>query len=234
MMTVACCGGVDILLLLFVFVVGGSSLLFFTYLPYRAAMNSLGRSGKLSGQPFTLFGLSFLGSLLWLGGTALGTMALVELDRNAGVAVPLIVALALMGAIGWRVLLIAWLTSKKPRNRKVETPVPPLQVWFQDLLVAILCYGAGLTIAATFADFNPKRADEFLPIAIYLLAIGTFGGFVSLDIARRSPWGKDPLKRALMFILIFSIFPLTAPLALIAYWRWRRALRLMPAPEVTS
>ncbi len=220
----ACCSGLDILLILAAIFFGGTGLLFFTYWPYRAALKHLAASGRLSGKPFTLFGAAFGGACIWIGGTWLGLAGVLRMTNERSATFWLIAVLGIVGSVGWVLLLIMWLATRRRKTQPSET-VPPLQVWFQDLIVAMLCYGAGLTIAGAMNDFNRTRAEEFLPLAIYLLMAGSFGLFVALDIARRSPWGKEGVKRALMFVMIFTVFPVTLPIAMLAYWRWRRALK---------
>lgn len=219
-MIIACMGGIDIVVILAALIGGGTGLLFFTYWPYRAAMNNLAR-GPLFGKPLALFIAAMVGCAVWLGGTWMIIVAALSLQK--GLEGPLIV-LGVMGSLGWMVLLAAWLSTRR-RREIPAAPVAPMQVWFQDLIVAVLCYASGLTIVAGFNGFNPARAEEFFPPAIYLLAAGSFGLFVALDLSRRSAWGQEPLKRASIFVGIFTLFPVTLPAAVAAYWRWRRAIR---------
>ena len=220
----ACLGGFDILMILGVITVGAFGMLFFSYWPYRAALNALAR-GPLAGKPAALFILALLGAALWIAATW-GFMVSV-MSINERKTMPLFVLLGLAGTIGWFVLLVGYLSGRKRRADVAAeklSAVPRFQVWFQDLLVALLCYGSGMTILAAAGDFNRSRADEFLPWAVYLFVAGSLGLLIATDVARRSAFCQRPLPRAGFYVAIFALFPLTLPVALLAWWRWRRTL----------
>jgi len=216
-------GGGDILMILAAITVGAFGLLFFSYLPYRAAVNALA-CGPLMGKPATLFVASLVGGILWLAATW-GCMVAVLSANERGFA-PLLIVLGLAGCLGWFAMLVAYLAGRRRKKEQVaeKAASPRLQVWIQDLFTALICYGAGLTILAAAGDFNRARADEFLPWAVYLFVAGSLGLLVAADVCRRSPACQRPLPRATLFVGIFTLFPATLPLALIAWWRWRRAL----------
>jgi len=218
----ACMGGPDILMVLAAVTVGGSGLLFFSYLPYRAAMNALAR-GPLLGKPATLFAASLAGGVLWLAATW-GCLVMVLSVKAVGFAW-LVIVLGVAGCLGWFVLLVAYWSGRHSKKKQAaKTSVPRLQVWMQDLFTALLCYGSGLTILAAAGDFNREHAEDFLPWAVYLLVAGTLGMLVAADVCRRSPTCQRPLPRAVLFVGIFTFFTPTLPVALLAWWRWRRAL----------
>ncbi|HYG74683.1 MAG TPA: hypothetical protein VEK08_06750 [Planctomycetota bacterium] len=218
----ACMSGPDILILLAAITLAPTGLVFLTYWPYRWAMNALA-CGPLFGKPLALFAAAIGGAVLWIGSVAGITTSVISAGGNG------FVALAIVGAVGslcFLVFIIAWLL--RPRSQ-VSAPTngnatPPLQVWMQDLIVALLCYGAGLTIISAVNNFDRNRADEVLPYAIYLMVAGTFGLLAALDVSRHSEAGQRALPRAGIFVGIFTLFPVALPVALLAWWRWRRAL----------
>jgi len=215
---IACISGGDILVLLAIMAGASIGLLFLTYWPYRWAMNALAR-GPLFGKPLPLFVAALAGGIAWVAGTWGTASVLFHGGDEMWLA-----AIGGIGAITLCGMIIVWLATRKKSDVAAPAPVQPIQVWMQDMIVAVLCYGAGLTLISAFTDFDRNRAEEVLPYALYLMIAGTIGLFVSLDVSRRSPLGQQALPRAGIFISIFTIFPATLPVALLAWWRWRRAI----------
>lgn len=217
----ACMGGIDILFILGVMSFGSVGMLFVFYWPYRMAMNALA-AGPLVGKPLALFSAAFLGAIAWCGALWGGMVMLFEISSSLGVGLFLLLGAA--GTIGWLIMLIAWLATRKPAPAGTAAPAPKLQVWAQDLLVALVCYGLGLSLLAAFFGLDRGKMDEFLGAALYLFVAGSFGLFVAADLSRRSASAQQPVSRAAIFAGIFTVFPATLPFALLAWYRWRRGL----------
>lgn len=212
----ACMGGGDILIVLALILGGGILLQVLAYLPYRWAMNALAR-GSLFGKPLALF-VASVGGLFFC---SFGMLIAVGVLMSGNALQILTGVLSIGGAFSFFALGVGWLKSREP----MTSAKLPFQVWFQDMIVAMICYGAGLTIIAAAGNFNSGRAEEFLPWAVYLLLAGTCGLFAAVDVSRRSELAQRPGTRAGLFVAIFTVFPLTLPLALLAWWRWRRSLK---------
>jgi len=217
-------GGPELALLLLAIPIAGAGLLFFCYWPYKAAIAGLAK-GSLMGRPMALFCAAMLGGLAWCACFCAAIVFLLKIPPGGGVF--LLVALSLAGGIGWAVMLFAWLFGRKQPMPAMfpQTPKPKLQIWAQDLVVALLCYGTGLSILnLIFEGKDQSHMDTFLSWAFYLLVAGTIGLLISADVCRRSASGQEPVKRGAIFVMVFTLFPLTLPFALIAWQRWRKGL----------
>jgi ABC-type Na+ efflux pump permease subunit len=216
-------GGIDILFILAVMSFGSVGMLFIFYWPYRLAMNALAQ-GPLMGKPLALFTTAFLGAVVWCGAIWAGMVTAFEIKNAFGVW--MFVLLGAAGTVGWLIMLVAWLAGRKRAVQSEKPPPPPkLQVWAQDLVVAMLCYGAGLALLAQYFGQNRSHMDDFLCWAVYLFIAGSFGLFVAADLCRRTETGQKPAARAGIFVAIFTLFPATLPLALLAWIRWRRGMK---------
>ena len=223
-----CVSGPEILVILGLMAAGSVGMLFVFYWPYRVAMNALAK-GPLMGKPLAYFGAAFFGAIVWVGGLWGGLALAFDIKEKWGVALFLVLGLA--GTVGWLVLLVQWLagrrrtTSSEPSSTSSPPPpTPKLQVWAQDLVVAMLCYGTGLTLISAYYGLDRSQMAAFLAWAVYLFFAGSIGLIAAADVCRRSAAGQEPAPRAAVFALIFALFPATLPVALLAWFRWRRGL----------
>jgi hypothetical protein len=105
----------------------------------------------------------------------------------------------------------------------VDTP-PVRQIWFQDLIIAMICYAIGLTILWNIPVLHANESRRFFILIFYVFGVGTGGLFMALELCRRSALGASALPRAAVFTAIFTIMPMLWPVACFAYSSWRNAL----------
>jgi len=216
-------GGTEILIILGIMFVGGLSLLALSYIPYRYAVRKLAQSSTPR-SPARLFAATLCMTLIWASVLALLNFLFLDHDSKGQVL------MGFCATLGSLVFLLFLLLKSAPgassgsisgvRERGA------FQIWAQDLFIALLCYGAGLAILSALFQYDRTRAYEFLPWAAYVFLAGAVGFLFAVDFCRRQDWTQMPLKRATVFIAVFTFFPLILPLALLAWWRWRRALTL--------
>jgi hypothetical protein len=193
------------------------------YLPYRKVVRSLNDSPlaqiivgiMVAGLAL---GLSGFGALF--GGVFLG-LVLAEAFKDAHAVVYLsLVALAGIGV--W-----LWVYAIKTRDKTTrETASAPWQLQLQDLLVASVCFATGLAILSGSLE-HPDRPEEFAPFAAYLLAVGTVGLFIGVDVCRHSAGLQRPMSRIAAFVIIFTLMPfgwfLIVPVWLVRRRHWKSA-----------
>lgn len=227
MLVLACVDPIQILLMLGIMFIGGPMLFAASLIPYRKAVKALARS-KTHHSPAVLFGATLGLTLLWAGVLAMIVAIFANNLDNDGYAV------LLCGLFG-SVMLLSVLLTQLDQPEKHEFPVGsrnvqpqrgPFQIWAQDLFIALLCYGAGLAILSKVIGPDTRHMDDFVRWAMYVLLAGTIGLLFAVDFCRRQEWTQLPQKRAMIFVSVFTIFPLILPLAVMAWWRWRRALSL--------
>jgi len=222
--TLACMSGSAMLVILAIMAFGGLVLFFITLVPYRYALRAIAKS-RTDFSPASLFGATLCVTLIWAGALYL-TVGLFSdsLDKQE-------LAVAFCGSLGSVLMLLFLLLRSNPgkTNEKgaiADDTSKPFQIWAQDLFIALVCYGAGLAILSAVFNYDRSRVYEFLPWAVYVLLAGSMGLLFAIDLCRRQAWTQIPAKRAGVFVAVFTFFPLTLPLAMLAWWRWRRALTL--------
>ncbi len=234
MLTLGCMsfGPLEIVIILGVMALGSSGLTFFLYWPVKLGVDALAK-GPLLGKPLGLFCVALAGAAGMVGLSGLLAGWVQNHDHRHEFDFIGILLASLAGMAGWVYLLARWYSERQNRKREeilrkqrgeAPLPTPRFQVWFQDLWVAMLCYGAGLALSNQWAVSENWHTREFIMLAAYLFGAGVIGLLVSVDICRRSEHGQSSLKRAGIFTGIFTLFPLTLPLAIPAWWVWRRAL----------
>lgn len=185
--------------------------------------------GAYFGRPVALFGIGIGGAMLpavlVLKGVVPGLIIECPTARLL-----MAMSVAILGGT-WALMVLNW-----SRNRLQETPESfpientlgalRLQLWFQDLLIAALCFGFGAALVTSiFKDINQQTPHLMLQVLLYLFIAGSFGMFVAADVSRRSAFGQNAPMRAGIFVTIFFLFPLCLPLAAVAWWLWRGALK---------
>lgn len=218
--TLACMGGIDIFLILGIMFLAGVGLFAVSFIPYRFAIRKLAQSETKRG-PAALFGATLCITLAWAGILYLLNVSFVAHDNKQQIAI------GFCATLGSLMMLLLLLLKSNPAESGTTSTVTQhgrFQIWAQDLFIALVCYGAGLAILSAVFGYDRSRTDEFLPWAGYILLAGTTGLLFAIDLCRRESWA--PLKRAIVFVVVFTFFPLILPLALLAWWRWRRALTL--------
>jgi len=228
MLVLACVDPIQILLMLGIVFVGTPILFAASLIPYRKVLKALAKSDTHY-SPAVLFGATLGVTLLWAG--VLATIVAIfakNLDRGG-------YGVLYCGAFGSAVLLMYLQansgSTKKNRDfpavaRNVQPQRGPFQVWAQDLFIALVCYGVGLLILSKVMGPDTRHMDDFVRWAMYVLLAGTIGLLFAADFCRSQEWTQLPQKRAMIFVSVFTIFPLILPLGVMAWWRWRRALSL--------
>lgn len=225
MPVLACVSGFQILIMLGVMLIGGLVLFAVSLIPYRHATRALAGPDKHL-SPAQVFAATAALTLLWAG-SLVGIVALLvhQLTTTSGVLI-----CGAAGAILLMGLLVFNANAERPKiahdARNARAQRGPFQIWAQDLFIALVCYGAGLAIVSKLFGPDASRISEFLPWAIYVLFAGTLGLIFAVDFCRRETGTQAASKRALVFVVVFTLFPVTLPLALMAWWRWRRTLEL--------
>lgn len=220
--TLACMGGPEIFIILGIVFVASIGLFVLSYIPYRYAIRKLAQSDTKRG-PAVLFGATLCITLAWAGILYLLNVSFVARDNKQQIAI------GFCATLGSLMMLLLLLLKSNPADAGTTSTVTQrgrFQIWAQDLFIALVCYGAGLAILSAIFGYDRSRTDEFLPWAGYILLAGTTGLLFAIDLCRRETWSQTPLKRAMVFVAVFTFFPLILPLALLAWWRWRRALTL--------
>lgn len=205
-------------------ILSGAAILAASIIPYFRLTRKLARLETRYSA--ALIFLATLGlTLAWWGLPALFVKFLIEDALNTGSL------FVFAGAFGITLFLIGLLsdapqTTLVPNACNAQPSRGPFQLWAQDLLIALLCYGADLALLSVVFDSYRFRVEELAGWPLYVLISGACGLLFAVDLCRRQNWSQTPAKRAAVFVAIFTLFPLTLPLALMAWWRWRRLLQL--------
>lgn len=195
------------------------ALVVLAWIAYRCATRTLAHTDKQL-SPAQVFGATAGMTFLWaVTHYGVGLILFHHLTSHSpsfwiGALPALAVGMLLFSVMSRSPKLSLAASGAKP-------PRGPFQFWTQDLLLALLCYGAWLALLSSSFITD---ACPFLIRAGYLLVAETLALLFAIDLSRREDWTRAPLHRGLVFILAFALFPLTLPLALIAWWRWRRTL----------
>lgn len=205
-------------------ILGGVALLAGSIIPYFKLTRKLARL-ETRYDAAVLFLATLSLTLVWWGLPALFIRCAAEQALNAGALI------AFAGVFGVALILIG-LLSDAPKTALLENAGDiqpergPFQIWTQDLIIAVLCYGAGLALLHVVFGSYHIRVDGLLGWPLYMFIASASGLFFAADLCRRQTWGQTPTKRAAVFVAVFVVFQLTLPLALLAWWRWRRVLKL--------
>jgi hypothetical protein len=117
------------------------------------------------------------------------------------------------GILLWRYAIRTRQTVAKRRG--------PLQFWFQDLLIAAICFAVGLLMLNLELD-RPQDMMVFAPWAAGLLCVGTLGLYIGVDVATDSRWAHQSIPRGIFFIVIFTAMPLFFIPTVIGWRIWKR------------
>jgi hypothetical protein len=192
-----------------------------THVARRASdsfLNNLA-SGPLWGKPLTLFTVAFAVPAVLFATCSYALAARLQFLDHLLLTINVVLVAGVLGSLAY-----VW------RNEPVNSPLPavdaaPLrQIWFQDLIIAMICYAIGLTILWNLPALHAHESQRFFVWMLYVFGVGSGGLLLSLDLCRRSALGTGALPRAVVFTSIFTIMPVLWPVALFAYSSWRKAL----------
>jgi hypothetical protein len=227
-LVLACLIGPVLIGFLFVALAGGLAV---TAKSAGSLTNRLAQ-GTLRGKPLALFGAAFAFSLIPVGVVIWFVMPAFNVDPCGEIRALLLVCGAIPGG-ALLVMFVHWLRHREELRVAVERnaaardlpAATSADVWLQDLLVAVFSFGFGLFVLRQIPLFEHADLHRMMYGAAYLLAVGAFGLYVAVDVCRRSAWGRAPVLRACVFVMIFFLVPATLPVAFIAWSQWRKALK---------
>lgn len=190
---------------------------------FSAWLRSLAR-GTFWGKPLTLFVFAVGVPLSLLALSAL-LISTVWVDSDFWDTLLFWIALMICG---FTTLFLFW----GLRNEPMESPQlakksrfrDRVHIWLQDMLIASLCFAAGLAILSQFNALHANQSKDFLSWVIYVFVVGALGLLMALDVSSLSQLGRNAVTRGVFFTGIFTLMPVAWPIAAPAWILWRRAL----------
>lgn len=206
-----------------------AGICFWGYLAYRYFMLELGFMARKH-EPVKRYLISCLMVVVWGVGTWLLVVIIMQFDGYG--AIPLFL-LGVFGFGGWMFVLIRWMIRRGEYHQWLQARNdPPMQMWMQDLITAVLVYGA---LLAFMQKVNiGLEIAELIALAIYLFSCTGLGMYAALDVARYSRALQRPGLRAALvlfsiaYTLIFSVVTAWAAWRgwrLSRWWSWDRLKR---------
>jgi len=219
---------------------------YLTYLGYRAIMLHCART-ILKPHPALLFALSVALCYVWIVLTPIAFFAIAAFliespsifelmngKSGNGNLLMLVLLSVPIGTMGWvRLGKQRLLRRKRFRTYVARHPLPKVQFWLQDILIATLSSALAMTIVVNL-HFIIKDPNTLVVVAFYEILTQTMMFFAILDACRFSAHMDVPRLRglylfALMFVNAFVPLPILTALA----WNvWRRALFVAEIPEL--
>ncbi len=198
-----------------------SGLVFFNYIYLRSKLETLAKESHQE-KPVSLY-YSALGRVLV--SLFVTFFILLFLLLIPGLNLLLILLAAVVGFCGWVVLGIQAYTQRSQyRKFLVAHPLPNLQMWMQDMYLAVFFFGICMALLFGFKR-NVSAEPEIVYLwSLYLILAQGFSFYSAMDVCRRSVALKEPVYRAwfLLSILLYGTFLLIP--AWMAWRAWRRAL----------
>ena len=177
--------------------------------------------GNLRDSPMRQFGVALLGAGIWLAVTCIATFYLAfyfpGVDFSVGAS-----ALAGTGIVWLVRRVLRWLHPSKVIMRENLRSTRRLQFSCQDLVVAALCYGLGMTLVASSGEWD---RSELLLWCVVLIPTQLVALIALADVRRWLARPEAPASRIAASCCAHLFFLALVPAAVAGWLMWRSAHR---------